>query len=322
VTAFLGTSDAAGDSDTLPAAMSENPAGRSVPALRSRLLTFLIADIRGYTRFTQERGDEAATRLVGTFARVVRETVAPYHGELIELRGDEILVAFDSAREALRAATELQARCTQETDADPSLPLRVGAGLDAGEAVAFEGGYRSGALNLAARLCSLAQPGDVLASAGVLHLARKVDGLAAVSRGEVTLKGLEAPVHVYQIGPEDDMPPVLAPIQPVQADSSNAGRRKAASTVGIVGASISLCTTLLAFVWSGAFHSSLSAAIFALALCGVAFAGAMAVRAAPIVGALLLLGAAIAIVLTLSWDAIFGVPLFLVAAGMAMFSRG
>jgi class 3 adenylate cyclase len=89
--------------------MSEISAGRSGPVTRSRLLTFLIADIRGYTRFTQERGDEAAARLVGTFARVVRETVAAYHGEVIELRGDEILVAFESAREALRAATELQA---------------------------------------------------------------------------------------------------------------------------------------------------------------------------------------------------------------------
>jgi hypothetical protein len=143
-----------------------------------------------------------------------------------------------------------------------------------------------------------------------------------VSRGEVTLKGLEAPVHVYQIGPEDDMLPVLAPIQPAQQHKSHADRRRAASVVGIVGASISLVTTLVAFVWSAAFHSTLPAAIFALVICGVGFVGAIAARAAPLLGSLILLGTAIAIVLTLSWDAIFGVPLFLVAAGIAMFSRG
>jgi class 3 adenylate cyclase len=302
--------------------MSEISTNRSGPQTRSRLLTFLMADIRGYTAFTRERGDEAATRLVGKFARVVRETVAAYDGAVIELRGDEILAAFESAREALRAATELQARCREETDADPSLPLRVGAALDAGEAVAFEGGYRSGALNLAARLCSLAEPGTVLASTGVVHLAGKVDGLAAVSRGEVALKGLESPVQVYQIGPEGEMLPVLAPIQPVKKDDAHMDRRRAASVVGTVGVGISLVTTLVVFAWSAAFHSSLSAAILAVVLCGVAFLGAMATRAAPLFGALLLLGAAIAIVLTLSWDAILGVPLLLIAAGMAMFSRG
>ena len=87
----------------------------------------------------------------------------------MELRGDEALAVFDSARQALRAASDLQERFVQETVADPSLPLAVGIGLDAGEAVPVDGGYRGGALNLAARLCSLAGPGEVLVSPGVAH---------------------------------------------------------------------------------------------------------------------------------------------------------
>jgi len=47
-------------------------------------------------------------------------------------------------RQAIRAAVELQARFVDETVADPQLPLTVGIGLDAGEAVAIEGGYRAG----------------------------------------------------------------------------------------------------------------------------------------------------------------------------------
>ena len=50
-------------------------------------------------------------------------------------------------------------------------------GLDAGEAVPTEGGYRGGALNLAARLCSVAAPGQVLASETVVHLSQRVDGV-------------------------------------------------------------------------------------------------------------------------------------------------
>ena len=171
-------------------------------AVEAGIKTFLIADVRGYTRFTQERGDEAAARLATRFAELAREAIEGAGGTLVELRGDEALAVFDSARQALRAASDLQERFVAETVADPSLPLAVGIGLDAGEAVPVDGGYRGGALNLAARLCSLAGPGEVLASPGVAHLARKVDGLEYVERGGVRLKGLEKPVEVVAVRPE------------------------------------------------------------------------------------------------------------------------
>jgi class 3 adenylate cyclase len=85
-------------------------------------------------------------------------------GELLELRGDEALAVFGSARQALRTAVELQTRFRNHEDGAPVFPLGIGIGLDAGEAVPIEGGYR-GALNLAARLCSLARPGEILAGA-------------------------------------------------------------------------------------------------------------------------------------------------------------
>src|SRR6266550_1299780 len=164
--------------------------------------TFLIADVRGYTRFTQERGDEAAARLATRFADLAREAIETAGGTLVELRGDEALAVFDSARQALRAAADLQERLVEATVADPSLPLAVGIGLDAGEAVPVDGGYRGGALNLAARLCSLAGPGEVLVSPEVAHLARKVEGLDYVERGAVRLKGLEKAVEVVAVRPE------------------------------------------------------------------------------------------------------------------------
>jgi YVTN family beta-propeller protein len=164
---------------------------------------FLIADIRGYTAFTQERGDEDAGRLAGRFAQVTRSVVEDHRGQVLELRGDEALVVFGSPRSAIRGAVALQQRFVEETIADPSLPLTVGIGLDAGEAVAVEGGYRGGALNVAARLCSLARAGEVLASREIVHLARRVDGVRFTERGQSELKGLEQPVHVVAVRSED-----------------------------------------------------------------------------------------------------------------------
>jgi adenylate cyclase len=149
----------------------------------------LIADIRGYTRFTQERGDVAAAKLAGKFAQIVRDCVSGSGGVLLELRGDEALAVFSSPRQALLAAVTLQARFAEQSEVEPEFPLQVGIGLDVGEAVAVEGGYRGGALNLAARLCAIAGPGEVLASSGIAHLAGRVEGLRYVERRQARLKG-------------------------------------------------------------------------------------------------------------------------------------
>jgi peptide/nickel transport system substrate-binding protein len=182
---------------------ADRPAGE--PA---GIRTFLIADVRGYTLFTQERGDEAAAKLAARFAGIAREAVEEHGGSVIELRGDEALAVFTSARQAILAATRAQDRFLEETLADPTLPLPVGIGLDAGEAVPVEGGYRGGALNLAARLCGQAGPGEILASQGVIHLARKVDGVRTQDRGELHLKNLTEPVRVFRLISEESDPAI------------------------------------------------------------------------------------------------------------------
>ncbi len=175
---------------------------------RPGIKTFLIADVRGYTLFTQQRGDEAAAKLAARFAEIAREAVDDHGGSVIELRGDEALAVFDSPRQAIRAATRAQERFVEETESDPSLPLAVGIGIDAGEAVPLEAGYRGGALNLAARLCGRAGPGEILASQAAVHLARKVEGVRYADQGDLHLKGLDDPVRVFRVISEEGDPAV------------------------------------------------------------------------------------------------------------------
>ena len=191
---------------------SGNGADRPAAEAETVVRTFLIADVRGYTSFTQAHGDEEAGRLAARFAELAREAVAATSGKVLELRGDEALCVFPSARQALRAAVELQRRFRVRVDGEPAFPLGVGVGLAAGEAVPIEGGYRGGALNLAARLCSLAGPGQILASETVTSLAGTVDGLRFVDRRGVRVKGIERPVRAIEVVPEVELPPV--PVAP------------------------------------------------------------------------------------------------------------
>jgi class 3 adenylate cyclase len=187
--------------------------------------TFLIADIRGYTDFTRRRGDEAAARLALAFARLTRQGVEARDGQLLELRGDEALAVFTSPRQALRAAVELQARYAEYSSEHPDEPLAVGVGIDAGEAVAVEGGYRGSALNMAARLCGAALASEILATEAVSHLAGAVEGITYADGGRRPLKGMPERVRVVrvlsgEVEPEAVQPPAVyrEPTFPAIAD--------------------------------------------------------------------------------------------------------
>src|SRR4029453_13941421 len=95
---------------------------------------------------------------------------------------------------ALRAAVDLQVRFRSQGNDGSAFPLGIGIGLDAGEAVPIEGGFRGTALNVAARLCALAKPGEILASEMVVGLAGRLDGVKFARRRPVRLKGIERPV--------------------------------------------------------------------------------------------------------------------------------
>lgn len=183
----------------------------------SAIRTFLIADIRGYTRFTDQYGDEAASRLAGAFAQIVAEAVEAWNGQLVELRGDEALCTFESPRASLRCALQLQQTFAEEAAAAPDLPLAVGMGLDLGEAVAVGDGFRGAALNIAARLCAGAAAGEIRATENLAHVAGPTPGVDFALQGTERLKGVAAGVAVVRVSaspnggsaPRPSVPPTV-----------------------------------------------------------------------------------------------------------------
>jgi class 3 adenylate cyclase len=199
---------------------SDETSGRRSPSERSRAIlkamatdrtsgvrTFLIADIRGYSRYTEECGDEAAAALSKKFARIATDASEEYGSEFVEVRGDEAMLVFASARAAIRAGVDLQARF-RETSEELEIPLRVGIGIDSGEAVQLEdGSFRGAALNVASRLCGRAAGGEVIITEATSRLAGRLTGLHYSDGGRLRLKNIAEPLHVYKVYSELDAPP-------------------------------------------------------------------------------------------------------------------
>jgi class 3 adenylate cyclase len=170
--------------------------------------TFLIVDVRGYSRYTEEYGDEEAARLAAKFAEVVAEEIEAHGGGVVEIRGDEALAVFTSARQAIRAGVDLQGAFQEQRDTDSDFPLGVGIGIDSGEAIQLkDGSFRGAALNVAARLCARAHGGEVLLSESTSRLAGRLAGLQYIDRGRVRLKNIPDPIHIFKVYSELDAPP-------------------------------------------------------------------------------------------------------------------
>lgn len=203
---------------------------------------FLLSDIRGYSSFAAARGDEAAAALTGRFIALAEDVIGGLGGESIGNRGDEVLFAFGSPRQAIRAAVAFQSALLEATREEPGLPLPAGVGIDVGEAVKVPDGWRANAINVAARLCSIAQGGEILATREVAHLAQAVDGVRYQPRPATRVKGLAEPVNLVRVCDEaEDTARALASIGFTHAErppGKQARRPKHRPVIVVAGAAL------------------------------------------------------------------------------------
>lgn len=174
----------------------------AVPAVRpSSTKTFLFTDLRGYTAFTEQHGDAAASEIVAEYRRLVRSEIARTGGRERTTEGDSFFVVFDSAHSAVECALAIVRACAEHTARAPERPIRVGAGVHAGEPVVQGDDYLGLAVNVAARLCANAAAGEVLVSDVVRGLVRIADLPPMAPREGLVLKGVDDPPRIYAMQP-------------------------------------------------------------------------------------------------------------------------
>jgi hypothetical protein len=128
--------------------------------------------------------------------------VANHDGAEVKTEGDAIYVVFPSASTAVMCGLAIIDRAEELGCSDPNMPMHVGVGVHAGEAVAVpEGGYIGTAVNLAARVCAAAGPGELLVTSTVRGIAQASIPVTFVSRGKRRLKGIAEPVELYVVVP-------------------------------------------------------------------------------------------------------------------------
>jgi class 3 adenylate cyclase len=178
----------------------QKPVKRKSPkaAAPSGLVTILFTDMEGSTSLTQRLGDAKAQEVLRTHNAILRDALKAHDGSETKHTGDGLMASFASASHALECAAAIQ-RAFAAHNESAQEPIRVRIGLNAGEPVAEDEDLFGTAVQLAARICAHAEPGQILASNVVRELAAGKKFLFS-DRGDVALRGFEDPVRLYEVG--------------------------------------------------------------------------------------------------------------------------
>jgi len=157
---------------------------------KRKLAAIMFTDMVGYTALMQEDEDKARA-LIERHRAHMKPFVEKHDGEIIQYVGDGTFCRFDSAKEAVNAAVEIQ----KVLELEPDINLRIG--IHVGDVV-FKGDevYGDG-VNIASRLEPLAESGGVCISGRVYEDIKNQSDIEAVFLGEKNLKNVDRPIKIY-----------------------------------------------------------------------------------------------------------------------------
>jgi adenylate cyclase len=162
-----------------------------MPARPAHPPAIAFLDLSGFTRQTEEVGDEAAAELAATLGGFVLRTAHLYRGRPVKLLGDGVMFHFPEPADAVLCGLELVASAPEQ-----GLPP-ARAGANAGPLVFRDGDYFGRTVNVAARIAEFARPNEVLVSETVVA-ACMTNGARFESIGDIALRGLAEPAPLYR----------------------------------------------------------------------------------------------------------------------------
>jgi adenylate cyclase len=177
-----------------------------------REVTVLFADVRNFTSFAETQSPERVMSTLNDVLGRLADAVLAQGGTVDKFLGDGLMAVFgapmkseDHARRGIAAAFGmLHAMTARNRDCSPELVLEVGVGVNTGVVVAGSVGNErrteytciGDTVNVASRICSLAEPGEIIVGAGT---AQRLPDLAQLeAMAPVRLKGKAQPVPVFR----------------------------------------------------------------------------------------------------------------------------
>ena len=173
--------------------------GREGGRVKRRLAAVLAADIKGYGTLMDGNEEDTHRRVGAEMDKLVEEIETSY-GSVFSFAGDGLMAEFPSAVEALKCALRVQAAAARRAEAlPPEQRIQYRIGINAGEVLIQKGHTGGKAVNVAARLEQIAEPGSIYLTEAVYEQAGHIVTVNYDRIGEPPLKNLREPIVVFAI---------------------------------------------------------------------------------------------------------------------------
>lgn len=178
--------------DVLVASVLGDRADLTEAAGSEGTMTLVFTDIVDSTILAESVGDVAWAALVASHESAVRRITTSHGGTVVKLLGDGSMLAFGSARSAMRAAVDLQRACSGER-------FEVRIGIHTGEVIRTSDDLFGLTVNKAARVAMAADPGGIMVSSTTQDLAGSLAGIRVGEPRIIALKGFSDKHQVFPI---------------------------------------------------------------------------------------------------------------------------
>jgi class 3 adenylate cyclase len=171
--------------------------------MERRLAAILTADMAGYSRLMGADEEGVLARQKGHRRELIDPEVRAANGRIVRSTGDGLLVEFGNAVDAVRCAVSIQsAMPKREAGLPPDHRILYRVGINLGDILFEEGDVFGDAVNVAARLEGLSEPGGVCVSDVVHQLVGDRIDVSFRDLGTQRVKNISRPVRVWQWTPD------------------------------------------------------------------------------------------------------------------------
>lgn len=164
------------------------------PAFRAIMFT----DLKDSTGMTSRLGDAKALHLLHVHNAIMRNALRDHAGREVKHTGDGFMASFAVLSSAVQCAIAIQRAFAAHNGVHPETALHVRIGLSAGEPVEDDNDLFGTTVQIAARVCAHAEPGQILVTQ-VVHDHDPADKPLFSDRGEITPKGLDRAIRVHEV---------------------------------------------------------------------------------------------------------------------------
>lgn len=175
--------------------VQDPPSAQTTPIDDTAFRALMFTDIVGSTEMTGRLGDVRAVEVIRAHDAIIRRSLERYGGSEVKHLGDGIFASFTDVAASVRCAVEIQENFSSHNEVSTT-PIHIRIGVHAGEPVEEKEDLFGSVVQMAARICDVAQTDRILVSRAVKDSCTDVD-LMFDPVGSETLRGFTEPVQLF-----------------------------------------------------------------------------------------------------------------------------